>query len=76
MSGYLPAASDTNRDEVGETKAAETLPSVPTTLTALLSVLHPQTAVLSPSFLGLESGRTATASKWDGDKCHFLLNIL
>lgn len=34
MTGCLPAASDTNRDEVGETKAAETLPSVPTTLIA------------------------------------------
>lgn len=49
----------------GETRAAETS----------FSPHHTHCpALTAPSFLDLESGRTATASKWDGDKWHYLLN--
>lgn len=50
MTGYLPTASETSSDEVRQTKAADALPSVPTTHTAMQrSALLPQTSVLSTS---------------------------
>lgn len=48
--GCLPAASETNSDEVGEANAADALPAVPATRTVMQNPAPcPQTSVLSPS---------------------------
>lgn len=50
MTGCLPTASETSSDEVGEAKAADALPAVLATCTAMQNPApHPQTSVLSPS---------------------------